>query len=76
MRREFFYATPAEVKEHLIAIRDAHVLQYTDTPEAVEWRASEPGRRGARDVAVPAAAPALPAMALHGDGDLSDDGGE
>jgi hypothetical protein len=76
MRREFFYATPAEVKEHLIAIRDAHVLQYTDTPEAVEWRASEPGRRGTGEVAVPVGAPALPAMALHADGDLSDDGGE
>ncbi len=55
MGREFFYATPAEVKEHLIAIRDAHVLQYTDTPKAVEWRVRTEsprhrrrGRRGAR----------------------------
>lgn len=76
MRREFFYATPAEVKEQLLAIRDAHVLQYTDTPEAVEWRASEPGRRGAGEVASPVGVPALQAMALHADGDLSDDGGE
>jgi hypothetical protein len=75
-RREFFYATPAEVKEQLLAIRDAHVLQYTDTPEAVEWRASEPSRRGAGEVAVPVGAQALPAIALHADGDLSDDGGE
>ncbi|WP_410614213.1 DUF4041 domain-containing protein [Amycolatopsis sp. lyj-109] len=69
MRREFFYATPAEVKAQLLAIRNAHLVQYTDTPEAVEWRASDPSRRGVD-------APALSAAAVHADGDLSDDGGE
>ncbi|MFF1614696.1 DUF4041 domain-containing protein [Amycolatopsis sp. NPDC058278] len=69
MRREFFYATPAEVKEELLAIHNAHLLQYIDTPEAVEWRASEPSRRGA-------GAPVLSAVAVPADGDLSDDGGE
>ncbi len=70
LRREFFYATPAEVKEHLIAVGNAHVLEYTDVPEAIEWRASDPGRRDARDDLVPVGPWA------SADGDLSDDGGE
>ncbi|CAM3309179.1 DUF4041 domain-containing protein [Kibdelosporangium persicum] len=65
-RREFFYATPAEVKELLVGLGDDHVLEYTDTAEAIEWRASQPGRRevpgGQRNTDV------------GGDGDLSDDG--
>ncbi|GLZ36585.1 DUF4041 domain-containing protein [Actinokineospora sp. NBRC 105648] len=64
-RREFFYATPAEVRELLTGLGD-HVLEYTDTAEAVEWRASDPARRG------PTSAPA--GTDTGADGDLSDDG--
>jgi len=63
-RREFFYATPAEVKDLLLTLGDDQILEYTDTPEAVEWRASDPGRRD-----IPA-----PHASLDQDGDLSDDG--
>ncbi|WP_433265274.1 DUF4041 domain-containing protein [Actinosynnema sp. CS-041913] len=70
-RREFFYATPAEVRELLVGIGNDHVLQFTETAEAVEWRASDPARRGAH---------APEAVATHtdagDDGDLSDDGSE
>ncbi|MEV0049934.1 DUF4041 domain-containing protein [Saccharopolyspora shandongensis] len=44
-RREFFYATPAEVRELLIGLGNDHVLEYNDTAEAIEWRASDPSRR-------------------------------
>ncbi|MBP2477774.1 phage host-nuclease inhibitor protein Gam [Crossiella equi] len=46
-RREFFYATPAEVRDLLVRFGEDHVLEYTEVPEAVEWRASEPRRRDA-----------------------------
>jgi uncharacterized ferredoxin-like protein len=76
-RREFFYATPAEVRDLLVALGDDHVLEYNDTAEAVEWRASDPGRR-----LVDGAARRGPVLSGVGagdagsDGDLSDDGGE
>ncbi|QQQ78835.1 DUF4041 domain-containing protein [Saccharothrix sp. 6-C] len=76
-RREFFYATPAEVRDLLVALGDDHVLEYNDTAEAVEWRASDPGRRLAGGAARPE--PVLSAVAAvdaGADGDLSDDGGE
>jgi hypothetical protein len=38
--REFFYATPAEVRDLLAGIAGQHLLEYTDVPEAAEWRAS------------------------------------
>lgn len=38
--REFFFATPAEVKELLAEIDGSHLLEYTELPEAAEWRAS------------------------------------
>lgn len=41
-RREFFYATPARVKELLTElINDATLLEYQDEPEAEEWRQSQ-----------------------------------
>jgi hypothetical protein len=46
-RREFFYAAPAEVKDLLVALGDDHVVEYNDTAEAVEWRASDLGRHRA-----------------------------
>lgn len=38
--REFFYATPSEVKEYLKTIAGQHLLEYREEPEAAEWRAS------------------------------------
>lgn len=38
--REFFYATPSEVREHLKTIAGQHLLEYREEPEAAEWRAS------------------------------------
>lgn len=44
-RREFFYATVQEVKDMLHRLRGS-LLQYVDTPEALEWHQSENLRRG------------------------------
>ena len=57
---------------------------FYDTPEAVEWRASEPGRRGGPDRpelrVEPRQGAVLSAVGVRdddgADGDLSDDGGE
>lgn len=38
--REFFYATPGEVKEILLTISGQHLLEYVEEPVAAEWRAS------------------------------------
>jgi hypothetical protein len=38
-RREFFYATPAEAKEHLAELA-GNLLQYEEVPEALEYRQS------------------------------------
>jgi hypothetical protein len=38
-RREFFYATPAEVKEHLLEVA-GELLSFEDAPEALEYRQS------------------------------------
>lgn len=43
LRREFFYATPTEVREELEAIGDQHLLEFIDHAEALEWRASGRG---------------------------------
>ena len=40
LRREFFYANPARVRDLLQQIAGQHLLAYHDTPEALEWRAS------------------------------------
>jgi hypothetical protein len=40
LRREYFYATPAAVRDELARIADQHLLEYHDLPEALEWRAS------------------------------------
>jgi hypothetical protein len=41
LRREFFYATPVEVRQLLEKLGDQHVLEFHEVPEALEWRASE-----------------------------------
>jgi hypothetical protein len=38
-RREFFYATPAEAKQHLMELT-GNLLQYEELPEALEYRQS------------------------------------
>ncbi|MET8153678.1 GIY-YIG nuclease family protein [Actinoplanes sp. NPDC049668] len=38
-RREFFYATPAEAKQHLMELTGS-LLQYEEIPEALEYRQS------------------------------------
>ncbi len=42
-RREFFYATPTEVRD-LMAVLDVPLLSFVDEPEALEWRQSETAR--------------------------------
>ncbi|EME62654.1 DUF4041 domain-containing protein [Amycolatopsis decaplanina] len=66
-RREFFYATPARVKELLTKLGDDHILEYKDTADAVEWRASR------RD-ADPANARSLALSAVASDTDAGEDG--
>lgn len=44
LRREFFRVTPAEVKDVLTRLH-ASIVEWTDVPEAVEWRQSEQARR-------------------------------
>ena len=41
LRREFFYATPADVRHILERLTDQHILEYHEAPEALEWRASK-----------------------------------
>ncbi|MFD0687137.1 DUF4041 domain-containing protein [Actinomadura fibrosa] len=40
LRREFFHATPAEVRGVLERMAGSHLLEYTELPEAAEYRAS------------------------------------
>ena len=40
LRREFFYADPAQVREVLTKIADQHLVEFREVPEALEWRAS------------------------------------
>lgn len=41
-RKEFFYATPAEVRDSLQRFAGQHLIEFTEEPQALEWRA---GRR-------------------------------
>jgi len=43
LRREFFYATPEEVKPHLLELR-GELLEYEEATEALEYRQSGPRR--------------------------------
>jgi hypothetical protein len=43
-RREFFYATPSEVRDLLIGVSGDHLVEYNEAPEALEWRQSILGR--------------------------------
>jgi hypothetical protein len=56
-QREFFYATPAEVRDVIARRAGQHLLEYKEIAEAVEWRASgereapQTNRFGGRDAA-------------------------
>ncbi|KOX16347.1 hypothetical protein ADL05_12470 [Nocardiopsis sp. NRRL B-16309] len=41
LRREFFHASPADVRDLLARISGQHLLEYREMPEALEWRASQ-----------------------------------
>ena len=43
MRREFFYATPAQAREHLLELT-GDLLQFEELPEAIEYHQSEHAR--------------------------------
>lgn len=74
MRREFFYATPAEVRDALLDIPGEHLVEYKTEPEALEWRVSHQSRRSEP----PPDSMDRPLAVTNGqavdDGDLSDDG--
>jgi len=44
LRREFFRATPAEVRD-LLDRHQTSIIRWADVPEALEWRQSETARR-------------------------------
>ncbi|MGW2860477.1 DUF4041 domain-containing protein [Streptomyces sp. NPDC001205] len=52
-RKEFFYATPAEVRDALQRFSGQHLIEFTEEPQALEWRA---GRRTGGTAAAPAGA--------------------
>ncbi|MEU2119502.1 DUF4041 domain-containing protein [Streptomyces sp. NPDC016459] len=42
-RKEFFYVTPIEVRTALERFAGEHLVEFTETPQALEWRASKTG---------------------------------
>ncbi|MFF3751412.1 DUF4041 domain-containing protein [Streptomyces sp. NPDC002018] len=42
-RKEFFYVTPAEVRTALERFAGEHLVEFSETPQALEWRASKTG---------------------------------
>ncbi|MET7982605.1 MULTISPECIES: DUF4041 domain-containing protein [unclassified Streptomyces] len=38
-RKEFFYATPTEVRDALQPFTGQHLIEFTEEPQALEWRA-------------------------------------
>ncbi|WP_329360585.1 GIY-YIG nuclease family protein [Streptomyces anulatus] len=40
-RKEFFYVTPAEVRTALERFAGEHLVEFSETPQALEWRASK-----------------------------------
>lgn len=49
-RREFFYATPAEVRAALATLDGQHLLEFHEEADAPEWRASRSAAQAARVV--------------------------
>jgi hypothetical protein len=54
MRREYFYATPSEVRDALVHIGDAHVLEFNEAWSAPEFRQTQELRQQRGLPAVPA----------------------
>ena len=46
-RREFFRTTPADVLTLLEQVAGSHLIEFTEVPEALEWRASKTARHPA-----------------------------
>lgn len=44
LRREFFFASPAAVRDVLVRVGQDHLLEFNETAEALEWRQSEARR--------------------------------
>jgi hypothetical protein len=68
LRREFFYATPAEAREHLLQLT-GDLLRFEELPEALEYRQSttpnsEHGDPAARTASDPKTASSLPKQPL------------
>lgn len=40
-RKEFFYASPAEVRDALERFAGQHLIEFTEEPQALEWRAGQ-----------------------------------
>lgn len=40
LRREFFYATPEEVRDIILELEDEHLLEFTSEATSEEWRPS------------------------------------
>jgi hypothetical protein len=59
-RREFFRTSPADVLALLEQIAGTHLLEFTEIPEALEWRASKPARQPAPAAALPASSTSSP----------------
>ncbi|MGW3115924.1 DUF4041 domain-containing protein [Streptomyces sp. NPDC001107] len=45
-RKEFFYATPAEVRDALQRFAGQHLIEFTEEPQALEWRAGQRAAAG------------------------------
>ncbi|HEY5046263.1 MAG TPA: DUF4041 domain-containing protein [Solirubrobacteraceae bacterium] len=73
-RREFFYATPGEVKAHLVSL-SVDLLEYTEVPEAVEYRQSvneavAAGEQASAGMQVPTSEEAAPSEQAVLDADM------
>lgn len=60
LRREYFFATPQEVKEALTQLGGQQLLEFREVPEAPEWRASGGHDRAVGLAAEHETAPAAP----------------
>lgn len=62
-RREFFRTTPAEVLTLLERVAGSHLIEFTEIPEALEWRASKTTQVPAPESTAHQAEPGTPAAA-------------
>lgn len=66
--REFFRTTPAEVRELLTEAAGSHLLEFTETADALEWRAS-----GADVTLAPLPPETIPVPPVSEDADADED---